>query len=66
MPFVVPFLGGGVQHFGSDVSRGDAVNATVVNPLDRQALGKMNNSGFGRIVLCNNERHGKRPFSIEQ
>ena len=55
VPLVAPFLGEGVQNFGSNVSRGDAVNSTVVNPLDRQALGEMNNPGLGRIVLCNDE-----------
>lgn len=66
VPLVAPFLGEGIQNVGSDVSRGDAVNSTVVNPLDRQALREMNNSGLGRIVLCNDERHAERPFSIEQ
>ena len=51
VPFVAPFLREGIQNVGSDVSRGDAVNSTVVNPFDRQALGEMNNSSLGGIVL---------------
>lgn len=66
VPLVAPFLGEGIQNVGSDVSRGDTVNPTVVNPFDRQALGEMNNSCLGRIVLCNDERHAERPFLIEQ
>lgn len=64
-PFVAPFLWEGIQNFGSDISRGDTVNSAVVNPLDRQALGELNNSCFRRIVLCKDERHEEGPFSIE-
>ena len=64
-PLVVPFFGKGEQDFSSDVSRGDAVDSAVVNPLDRQALGELDNSCLRRIVLYEDEQHKEGLFSIE-
>lgn len=58
-PLLTPFLGEGIENVGSDVSRRDAINSTKINPFDRQALGQLNNSCFGCIILCNDERIGK-------
>jgi hypothetical protein len=50
-PLVPPFLGESIQNFSSDIPRRDAVDSTVVNPLNRQTLSELNNSRLRRIVL---------------
>jgi hypothetical protein len=40
-----------VQNFSGDEARGYAVNTAEVYPFNRQALGHLNNTGLGCVVL---------------
>lgn len=49
-----------VKNLGVDVAGGDTVDASVVDPLDGEAFGELDDGGFGRVVL---PRQGYGPSS---
>lgn len=50
-PLFPPLLGVNIQNLGCDESGRDAIDAAKINPFHRQALGQLNNTSFGSIVL---------------
>lgn len=50
-PLLPPLLGMDIENLCRNESRRNAVDPAEVNPLNRQALGQLNDTGLGSIVL---------------